>query len=61
MALNAAQRELKEQALNSIDSIGEAMVTLTDSLRKLESVQLDEIMSAMVESLASTRNLIDAI
>lgn len=61
MALNAAQRELKQQALNSIDSIGEAMVTLTDSLRKLESSKLDEIMQAMVESLASTRNLIDAI
>lgn len=61
MALSAAQRELREQALNSIDSIGEAMVTLTDSLRKLESSELNDIMQAIVESLASTRNLIDAI
>lgn len=57
----ASASPAKRDALEQIDYLGTALAIHAESLRALESNELNEIMNMMLQRLAQVRNLVQSI
>lgn len=61
MALSAESRYAKSDALDQLDRLGEAVTLFASELGKLQSDDIDQMMSMFIDRLAHIRNCVDRV